>query len=630
MAAVADDDGQKEDDVSTPSGNNFGNYLDIESAEIAPSPRRPMRSHGIRGVEGDSDPIPSVPLQTDDFSRLDLTNHDHLRQYIKLRSSTLEKQSGRSADNADEIVENEVSIDKARLYGAMKDAGQYAYGITCVECWTMDEDDGRLRRAEGGYWKSPNLAETPELKHLIEKEEPPQPTMPGVGLAGILWSAVGESVRGYPSTNDMKSRRNLFGRQLSSVRDGLDSSRGKLGKMMDRSTGKSRRQMNQNCGDELDSSRGKSGKANMNRRRSSLLLRSTGTRPSMANLANFMSSNDTGIGRLNAVTWRDLNTLQIDPDTPKGKRLEAQIHAGFGQAAGIPFESWDCKGIVIFFAAADDDSDKLSSVENQVWMMRATEMIGSILATRNARRASVAFVQNTRKQDSLGSEKVNDANTIEEGRPRGFCSAVETSCARRVKTWAKKCAGGDAQIPPPMPFQQSLWTLLGVFCGLILLSAYNEQILRLSNKEYFLLIGPFGALMTLRYGLTSAPASQPRNAILGQALAGAVSLSFTYIPEEMLPTWIRRAVAPSFAITAMVKFGVPHPPAGAHSVIYASGDYGWRFYLLVVLGSILSVIPATLVNNLSTKRAYPIFWGYLPRRISSKWKQRTQNAQQGK
>ena len=75
---VADDDGQKDDDVSTRSGNNFCNYLDIESAEIAPSPRRPRSSHAIKAVEGGSDPNPNVPLQTDDFSRLDLTNHDHL------------------------------------------------------------------------------------------------------------------------------------------------------------------------------------------------------------------------------------------------------------------------------------------------------------------------------------------------------------------------------------------------------------------------------------------------------------------------------------------------------------------------------------------------------------------------
>ena len=80
-----------------------------------------------------------MPLQTDDFSRLD---HDRLQQHIKLRSSTLEKQSGRSADKVDENVENELSIDK---------------------------------------------------------EEPPQPTMPGVGLlpasCGRLSAKVFEVIR---------------------------------------------------------------------------------------------------------------------------------------------------------------------------------------------------------------------------------------------------------------------------------------------------------------------------------------------------------------------------------------------------------------------------------------------------
>jgi CBS-domain-containing membrane protein len=53
---------------------------------------------------------------------------------------------------------------------------------------------------------------------------------------------------------------------------------------------------------------------------------------------------------------------------------------------------------------------------------------------------------------------------------------------------------------------------------------------------------------------------------------------------------------------------VTHPPAGAHSVIYSSGEYGWIFYLLVVLASILSLIPAVIVNNFSDRRQYPTYW----------------------
>ena len=43
---------------------------------------------------------------------------------------------------------------------------------------------------------------------------------------------------------------------------------------------------------------------------------------------------------------------------------------------------------------------------------------------------------------------------------------------------------------------------------------------------------------------------------MGQAVAGAVSLAFTYVPEEILPVWLRRAVGPAVAIATMAKLGI--------------------------------------------------------------------------
>ena len=112
-------------------------------------------------------------------------------------------------------------------------------------------------------------------------------------------------------------------------------------------------------------------------------------------------------------------------------------------------------------------------------------------------------------------------------------------------------------------------------------------------------------------GLSSAPASQPRNAVLGRSKgAGAIGVAFTNISESIASTWIRRrAVGPAVAITTMVKWGIPHPPAGVHSVISSSRECGWEFYFFV---SIVSVVTVTLINNVSEKRRYPTFWENTP------------------
>lgn len=48
-----------------------------------------------------------------------------------------------------------------------------------------------------------------------------------------------------------------------------------------------------------------------------------------------------------------------------------------------------------------------------------------------------------------------------------------------------------------------------------------------------------------------------------------------------------------------------HPPAGAFSaVIFSEGSHWWGFYGFAVLCSIISVIPATIVNSMSKKRQY--------------------------
>jgi CBS-domain-containing membrane protein len=60
--------------------------------------------------------------------------------------------------------------------------------------------------------------------------------------------------------------------------------------------------------------------------------------------------------------------------------------------------------------------------------------------------------------------------------------------------------------------------------------------------------------------------------------------------------------------------GVLHPPAGAAALIFATAPPALeeiKFMYLVfplLVGNIISVLMATLINNLNKKREYPLYW----------------------
>ena len=59
------------------------------------------------------------------------------------------------------------------------------------------------------------------------------------------------------------------------------------------------------------------------------------------------------------------------------------------------------------------------------------------------------------------------------------------------------------------------WTWFGVASTLLCLSALSDLVKGLSDGQYQLMLGSFGALVTLLYGAPSSPLAQPRNALLG-------------------------------------------------------------------------------------------------------------------
>ena len=463
----------------------------------------------------------------------------------------------------------ELNVDAKRLSRAVQDAGEYSRGVLACEVWLISAEDDHLFRPKGGCWY--NAIICPDLMpHFDEEKKNTDPVLPGVGVPGILWAET----------------------ELEHKEDHQDG----------------------------------------------------------LHLAHWAQHLHRPHHRAeeqppHALFWRDIESLAEDPDSAKTERIHQFLAGGLQAAAGAPFRVGHQRGIVIYYGRhnciCEQPPSSSSDIANDAYLKAAAAMIGHAAALTEIRRASVESRRRHKKATTLKFQRnlMECCKSADKCKQRPRMEPISELCdchmeqpdttkedasgftdivSHRFRACCHKCYGANLQIPPAVSVRQSLWTFFGAFCGLLLATSLNECYRFLSDGTYELLMGPFGALMTLQYGLPSSPASQPRNVLLGQAVAGAVSLAFTYIPEWILATWLRRALGPAVGIAAMAKLGVLHPPAGAHAVMYSTGDYGFAFYALVILSCSLSIIPATLVNNMSLKRQYPTYWALV--NIPENWR----------
>lgn len=178
----------------------------------------------------------------------------------------------------------------------------------------------------------------------------------------------------------------------------------------------------------------------------------------------------------------------------------------------------------------------------------------------------------------------------------------------KATRWAKKVQGGSAGIPPAFSWRQCAWTFIGVIVTHTILSRINLLIKKESGGDLSLILAPLGALTTLQYNLTAAPASQPRNAVFGQVFAITVAILISYIPFTPENAWFRSALAPAIVIPGMAKLGIIHPPAGAAAIVFSSGKVGWADFGIFLAGVCMTIVTAVVVNNASDRRQYPTSW----------------------
>ena len=118
------------------------------------------------------------------------------------------------------------------------------------------------------------------------------------------------------------------------------------------------------------------------------------------------------------------------------------------------------------------------------------------------------------------------------------------------------------------------------------------------------LLASFGSSMVLLYGYPESPFAQPKNVFFGHLVTSVVGLFFLYfIP---LPIFLTIPLAVGFGVGLMILLNITHPPAGGNPIIVIIGSVSLDYLISpVILGSIIIIIFAIVVNRFILKKSYP-------------------------
>ena len=121
------------------------------------------------------------------------------------------------------------------------------------------------------------------------------------------------------------------------------------------------------------------------------------------------------------------------------------------------------------------------------------------------------------------------------------------------------------------------------------------------------LITSFGSSMVLIYGYPESPFSQPKNVFFSHLLTSVVGILFLYLLP--LPNFILIPIAVGIGVGLMILLNIAHPPAGANPIIIIMGSVSLDYIISpIILGSIIILIFAIILNRFILRKNYPSKW----------------------
>lgn len=178
------------------------------------------------------------------------------------------------------------------------------------------------------------------------------------------------------------------------------------------------------------------------------------------------------------------------------------------------------------------------------------------------------------------------------------------------RSYWRKWRGTTASSPPRIHSDEIFWSWLGSLFGIGLLAWLGARYF--APRDLPLLIGSFGASAVLVFGAPRSPLAQPRNLVGGHVISALIGV----LCWQLFHAWpaLAQALAVATAIVGMQLTRTLHPPGGATALIATLGTPGieklgfWFAFLPALIGPLLLLFVALVINNLPKTRRYPETW----------------------
>ena len=127
--------------------------------------------------------------------------------------------------------------------------------------------------------------------------------------------------------------------------------------------------------------------------------------------------------------------------------------------------------------------------------------------------------------------------------------------------------------------------------------------LTLETSAGIWLMFSFGATVFIVFVLYDLDTAQPKNIFFGHLVSILVGVIFNDILGS---SFYSLGLAVGLAVVLMVYFKIMHPPAASNPLVAISMDLSYEFVLFpVIVGSIIIILMALLINKTILKRKYP-------------------------